>query len=406
MTQTSPVPFLLAAVVLAFGSFLATMPAVAQGPRTYEITVPVDVEADDAVAARDQALREGPVIAANELFRRMAMEDDFRLLPRVTPDSVARHVRAVDIANERTSSVRYLADLRVIFDAPGIRQMLTEAGVRFAETVSRPVLVLPVLRTGDQVMLWDEPNPWLAGWAEQAERGGLVPIQVPIGDIQDVNDVGGDAAIVGDEARLLRIAQRYGVKDVMVATADVNLNSRNRPQAAVDIDRFGTLKQANVVRATFPGEAGQSLEQLLADVAARSARAIEENWKRQNLIRAAEKQEMFCMVPLGRPADWATVRTRLRGVQLVRRFQQMSLTTEQVRLWVAYVGTIEQLQTGMAQQDLRIAVEGDGCVLQPREAEPVSPPALSSYMPRLVQPQPQYGGNQPYGYPPPSGQQQ
>lgn len=394
---------LLGPLVLAGGAG----PAGAQGPTTYEITVPVDVKAADAVTARRQALQNGPVLAATDLFRRMAMRDDFRLLPKVTPESIAPLVRAVDISSERTSSVRYIADLKVIFDAPGIRALLTQAGVRFAQTVSRPVLVLPVLRTGRAVTLWDQENPWLAGWVNQSRRGGLVPLQVPLGDIADVNDVGGTDAILRDEARLLRIAQRYGVKDIMIARATVDLDDRNRPRAVVDIDRLGTLKQNDVVNATYPGSAGQDLVSLLDDVAAKSARAIEENWKRQNLIRADENQNLFCMVPLKRPADWSTVRSRLRGVQLVRRFQQMSLTTTQVRLWIAYVGTVEQLRTGMAQQDLRIGVDGDGCVLQPREAPPMAPPALSSYMPRLAAPQaaPQAAPARPTGgfgaYPPP-----
>ena len=34
-------------------------------------------------------------------------------------------------------------------------------------------------------MLWEDPNPWRAAWADRPDRGGLVPVEVPLGDLPE-----------------------------------------------------------------------------------------------------------------------------------------------------------------------------------------------------------------------------
>ena len=372
------IPFFLA-LIFVLGSLITVIkPTKAQErTRRFEITVPVDFTAKNAVTARSRALNEGPVIATQALFRQLTLAEDFQLLPTLTPDQAAPLMISVDIANERTSSVRYAADMTVVLDAHGVRKLLIEAGVRFAETRSRPLLVLPVLRQAEQIILWDVTNPWLTGWANQPAHSRLVPLRMPLGDLQDVQDIGGDSTIIQNEARLLPIAQRYGVSDFVIATAEIGTGLDDRPVVQVVIDRYGGSPRQDIVRIlvtdTNSSDSVQNDDvidlsnqraELLQAAAIQSATAIEEEWKRSNLIVVDEKQEITCTVPINQPADWHLVRKRLRDVQLVRRYRQLALTVNQVYLTLAYGGSLEQLQTGMEQSDLHIKIGRTYCILQ------------------------------------------
>jgi hypothetical protein len=85
-------------------------------------------------------------------------------------------VRDFSVAREKASSVRYIARLNYRFKADEVRDLLRAYNVPFAETPSRPVVVLPVYEIGASAVLWDEPNPWRQQWNAKDEPQGLVPL--------------------------------------------------------------------------------------------------------------------------------------------------------------------------------------------------------------------------------------
>ena len=115
--------------------------------------------------------------------------------------------------------MRYLATLRVRFKRAAVRRLLRQANVPFAETASKPVLIVPVFRRAGALLLWDQANSWRHAWAALPPSDGLVPIILPRGDLADVNDIGPEQALRSDEARFEAIAGRYGAGDILLAAA-------------------------------------------------------------------------------------------------------------------------------------------------------------------------------------------
>ena len=112
---------------------------------TYTVAgVDVDVNAADAVQARQQGLREARRKAAKMLVERMvAPEDRARV---VIPDDgrLEGMVRGIEFVRERSAPNRYIATLNVVFQPDPVKAWLGESGVKIAETVSRPALVIPL----------------------------------------------------------------------------------------------------------------------------------------------------------------------------------------------------------------------------------------------------------------------
>ncbi len=179
----------LAAAVLAF---LLLHRAVGEGavpPRgdVFTVTpVPVDVTAGNAAAARDQAVGEGEQQAFQLLLARLTLAADRGRLPKASVAQLNELVQGFEVAHERRSGVRYLADFAVHFRAEAIRQLLRKAGIGFAETMSKPLVILAVLHDGERTVLWDDPNPWRDAWANIKPPLGLVPLVRPVGELGDV----------------------------------------------------------------------------------------------------------------------------------------------------------------------------------------------------------------------------
>src|SRR3546814_6000895 len=87
-------------------------------------------------------------------------------------------VLGFEVADERSSAVRWIANLTVAYDPAAVRSRLRTVGAPYAETRSLPVLVIPIYETGGDVNLWRDPNPWRAAWYELPPQGGLVPVVV------------------------------------------------------------------------------------------------------------------------------------------------------------------------------------------------------------------------------------
>src|SRR5712671_2852637 len=166
--------------------------------------VRVDVTAASASAARDQALIEGERRALQMLIERLTLAAGRSRLPQPNSAQLSDLVQGFEVANERRSGVRYIADYTFHFRPDSVRQLLGQAGIAFAETPSKPLVVLAVLLDGDRAALWDDPNPWRDAWARAKLPPGLVPLVIPLGEIADVAAIDTDAALHGDDARLRR----------------------------------------------------------------------------------------------------------------------------------------------------------------------------------------------------------
>ncbi|MGI9450083.1 MAG: DUF2066 domain-containing protein, partial [Geminicoccaceae bacterium] len=112
-------------------------PAAAQSTGLFTVSgIPVDVTADNAVSAREQAHQEGQRAGLSRLLRRLVPARNHADLPRVDQLPVERYVQNFEITNERLSNTRYLANMTVAFDPERVRELLQAERLPFSEKVS------------------------------------------------------------------------------------------------------------------------------------------------------------------------------------------------------------------------------------------------------------------------------
>lgn len=366
-----PIRILLALAPLLM-VFVLLRPPGALAQEIYTVRgVPVDVTAETAVAARARAVAEGRRQAFQRLLKRLVPLSWNPVVPTPTDAELGRLVLGFEVAGERTSAVRYLADLTVAFDPQVVRNTFRAAGVPFAETRSLPVLVIPVLASGAGTVLWEEPNPWRDAWGRRTPPRGLVPFVVPYGDLADIRDLTTEQALSGDQVALGRIAERYGARDVVVAEAIP------RPGGAVQltIRRIGSSGQDSTLVETAtadidPADAGGVDAARYAAGVRRAVTMVEEAWKLENLIRPELESRVTATVPLDTLKDWLAVRRTLDKLAVLSRYDVVQLTKREalVDLWVN--GDAEQLRVALAQRDLEL-IPGAGDYILKRRGQPL-----------------------------------
>src|SRR5215471_10612918 len=231
--------------LLALAGFLLTLPALAQtrSSSVYTVTdVAVDATAQSAVQAREIARADGERRAFRTLMERLTPKQDWSRLPKVTDSDLFALVQDFEVTSERSSTVRYLATLTFRFRAEPVRRLLRDRGIAFAETPSKPLVVLPVFSAGNRAVLWEDPNPWRAAWGHQSAREGLVPVQVPAGDLAAVQAIDTQQALKRDKDALAAIGRRYENADVVVSQAALSGSGDQRTLLRPELDECGQVR--------------------------------------------------------------------------------------------------------------------------------------------------------------------
>jgi len=321
--------------------------------------VPVDVTAGNVTDARERGLTQGRINGLRKVLERIVARDDLGRVPQLTAAQTIEMVRDFSIANERTSAVRYLAELTVRFDPNAVRGLLRRAGIPFTETVSKALVVVPVLRDDNGAFLWNDPNPWRTAWVRGGVDRGLVPFFFAPGDAGDAEAINPDQAIAKDAQAIANLTARYDVGGALIATA------RWTPEGLqvhiADARRGLPINDFNL---THSGTPGQSRDEIMAGAVQAAAQIVEENWRRRNRITSTTTTQITALVPLNDLKEWILVRNSLGDVPLVDAINLQAMTRDRAQVTLLYMGDQAQLTLAMAQQDLNLSQQGGVWVIE------------------------------------------
>tara|TARA_R110000868_G_scaffold1844_20_gene14732 strand:+ start:16213 stop:17538 length:1326 start_codon:yes stop_codon:yes gene_type:complete len=342
----------------AVGFSVAAMTAIpgahAQVENVYTVAgVAVDRTAETASIAREQAIAAGHRQAFDRLLARIVPAVQRARLPAVVQRDIVPLVLSFEIEEEKRSSVRYLGKLTFRFRRMDVRGFLQANGVGFAETRSKPVLLLPVFEFAGAKLLWDDPNPWFAAWNDIPPSDGLVPVRLPVGDLADVRDISAEQAAAGVEEQFSLIAERYGASAVLVAQASQGVDAATGDRVLNVSTRYfgGTSANRTSVRSFVYGEADTD-EAVIARAAQEIAVQIEEDWKQENLIRFDNLNSLVADIALSELRQWVEMRERLRKIAFIQHWQLVAVSRRKASVRLTYYGDPEQLRIALVQRDL------------------------------------------------------
>jgi hypothetical protein len=334
--------------------------------------IAVDATAADAVAAREQALLQGQIEGLRRLLRRLTPVSEHGRLPAVGAAEIQRYVQNFEITDERVASDRYLAQLTVRYDPAAVRDLLQGQAFSYAESVSEPLVVLPVYQVPGGPRLWPENNPWWQAWAEHLDPERLLRLVLPLGDLEDMATVTADGAIAGDAAALEALARRYGTDDVLVVVATPRGGATAAAEGAppvleLDVRRGGI--QGNPPE-TLEGRPGETPEGLMAEAVVGVQDTLDERWKEANLLRYDQAASMLVDIPIEQLADWVEISRGMEGLTEIVGIEIASFARENVRAQIRYLGDQLRLEEALGRIGLGLSREGESWRLLRMGASP------------------------------------
>lgn len=358
---------LIALGVIAFGFVLIGQhPAFAQKSPYTVADVAVDATAASASEARDVALANGYLQAYRALVQRNTPKGYWQSVPQMNAEEIQGLVQSFSVSDEKSSRTRYLAKLNVDFKDEAVRQLFRSAGVPFSETISQPILVLPVWQVRGKAILWGSPNPWREAWMQAPSAdSGLLPIMLPDGDLEDLKLIDGPQAAAPDRAALAAIAERYGVDKVAVSFGKVLVEREtDNPYAEITTFVYGSSGDFNIVdRQYVPGTDRTAFFTKLAETAIAD---LNEDWKNKTLVHGGEAGRINVVVPIQNLDQWVAIRKTIESTSAVQGLKISALSVDTAIVDLSFRGGLGQLAFSLNERGLQLTQEGQNYVLRQR----------------------------------------
>jgi hypothetical protein len=367
---------LLGAVAMRAG------PAPAQeSDEAYSATVKVDATADSAAAAREMARIDGQRRALAAVIEHLSGASEPAKPPKLDDKTITDMVASFEVANEHMSAVRYVADYTFHFRPSKVRRLVrvaetppTESGSKSspdkspadsggkspAEGASKPsveggnrvVVVLPVYQDGSNLVLWDDPNPWRMAWSERPAGSGPGRLVLPLGDAGDLAAIDAEKAGSGKSEALTAITQRNRGSEAVVVVATARRQGEKLAGLDISVKRYRYGHLVDTQASSFEADAAESEAEFLKRAAESTAAEIESGAKRNAGARSDQPVSLTVTVPITSLGEWVQVRDRLASVSAIRKIDLLSLSRQEARIEVKYVGSQDQLKSSLAEVNL------------------------------------------------------
>lgn len=367
-----PVRLMLAFAFVLFCSFAAAAPV---ETNLFSVTgVDVDVTDKDASMARTKAIIEAQLKAFRILVDRLAPENDAKRFQDLTEQDVGRMLRSLSIEEEHSAPGRYIGKLTVRFLPKKVREQFARRSIAIVEDQSPPMVVLPVWKTPEGTQLWED-NVWHRAWIDLKAEQAIVPVIVPLGDLEDTKAITAEEAMALDPVKLESLKIRYEAKAVLVAVAEAApeggihaVMMGDSPLGKMTFDNVYTAEDGTLASAA--NLAAKRFHSVMLDkwrsvrlklVAEQRARAEVERQQ----AAAYSSQSLAVAVPFAGIDKWNGIRAKLLTVPGIVGIDISTIAGTGAVIKIAYANSFQALQDSLRGSGLKLVQMGRTWVLQP-----------------------------------------
>lgn len=322
----------------------------------YKISeVHVDVTAKDSQEARKKAFLDGQQEAFKQLLHKLTRRSDID--PDITPDSLDSLILSHTVESEKLSKVRYIADLTFHFDKAKVEKFLTEKEIEFHPYQERSILILPLLKLGDRVLLWESENIWLEAWTDLPHTPSPISFEIPEGNLQDIQDLSASEAVQKNVEEIHKLTHRYGADDVVVI-----LYTRSpQTEETITLDDFTAwyVTSSGTV-SSIPLDSQKEKISSLKEAALVFTKIFDTFIQNQWAMDKAEHKHIKAIVTIQDHAHWVSTREVLSQIPLIKNLHIESLARHQAEISFDYPGSSETLEEALRHKGFEVKSSHEG----------------------------------------------
>ncbi|HWX90020.1 MAG TPA: DUF2066 domain-containing protein [Rhizomicrobium sp.] len=329
-------------IALFAAALLLAAPAAAQDSLYTVSGIHVDAAAASSTEAMNAAIAQGRGKAFQTVFRRLTRQADWARQPALDTAALLRISRGYNIANERRSTTRYVADVTYMFNPEAVARALRAAQIAFSQVTAKRILVIPMSPGVNH-------GPWAQALMAPAFRDSQVPFTVSAPeDDASLAALNFDAATWNDVAALAvknHVAE-VGLVQALYANGKMTVNIRRLGLGEQPAKTSVDVPMLQTVGTTYPAAAQAAV------------RAIEDLWKTRSAIDFSQRGRLTADVRIASLAQWGEVQAALSTVGNVTGMTVTAMDMNYARINLTYQGGIDQLREALGGAGLTLTNRG------------------------------------------------
>ena len=284
--------------------------------------VPVDVTSDSSARARDEALSLAQQKAFEILIQRITRAEDSQRLEWPVAEDIVNWVSDVSMSNEKTSSVRYIADVNVRFDVDKIKAWLEEKKVPYMAQAMEPAVV-ELSYQGPEI---EGLNPWVQAW-QNAYNSQIVPLS---------------AQTATDEVSEGQQPNKAAFSAVATVYPD-KVQVHFKPTSSANT----ILSEISLIQ-PLPQGKSISWEKLVQKLQTR----LEKMWLDKNIVHFDKPSFISVIIPIKDLSEWIKIREHLDKIKLIKKYDVRAMRKDQAQIDVFFAGQLDVFIKAMDQENL------------------------------------------------------
>ena len=313
----------------------------------YTIEIKVDVTDQNASIAREKAMSSASRAAIVAIAKRISTPEGAAKIGEMTDAQLINFVKETSVLNERTSDVRYMADLKILVNEELLKQYMMERNIPLSDQkIATSVLIIPIFRefTDDAPLLWESTNPWKQAWENHR-------IPSSINFVTIANSAGFMSTIDAEQAAatnlnsLEKLAEMSGSNDVYVLDASYNgieglkimATSLSGERFAIDV--AGTKSSGSDLFNQAVEECHRQIEQKV--------------FTSKNTIATAE-EELTILYPFSSLNQWIATEQKIKSLNIINKIDIQAMAPGKAQFKIFYTGSLNNLKQLLASQGYQL----------------------------------------------------
>lgn len=314
----------------------------------FEADVNVDITAENVVEAKKQAMAKARRDALNDVLLSVSTAQSVEELAKLNDNQIQHFISGVMVLMEKSSNVRYIADLRVTINEDVLKAYMAENNLPMVVGEEQTVLVVPLLEQNDGALdLWSDANFWRQAFIDRKDirKGNLIlhDIDKNLGNITAV-----EASRIYDmtEAEFADLSGFNNVEEVYVlkySLKDGKVYVKSFPTREVNEVVIGDATPQDMIEAVLP-----------------FFKDVKKAAKLENLDDNAEfvNQKIEAVYSYTKLSEWLSLKRFLEANAQVKDVKVISMANGKVHFSFIYNGVWEKLQANLALSGYKMRNEG------------------------------------------------
>ena len=336
--------------------------------------IDVDITADNAVEAREQAFEAAQIKGYEELAKRMLGAEKFANFETPDINTISSFVRDYEVTNEKLSAVRYHGVYKIRFSKKAFAQALSPEDGSIKNIVQTgDTLVLPFYQRGNRSFLW-QANPFMQAWVRARNNNASGRAIIPVGDIDDITQVRDQQALSYDPSRLNAMRLRYNAKQVAILIASPNAQANGAKNIQLSLYKaqaYGPELVRQISIRSFTGENEDQLYNRIVMEASKmlgrnNAQAVATQTPSINIPAQLDGPDAVITAQLNFSSvrEWIDTKRKLENMRGVSALRVQSMGSRVAILNIKFKGGEETLRATLAQAGLALNNPPQGQMFQ------------------------------------------